>query len=81
MKYKILTPELRKLLIKIQKTPYPLDVYGYEDLINNVIEQNKYHITDTDWLNVVRRKYITYLKEIPIRKAITKNIIKNTKSW
>lgn len=79
--YKILTPELRELLVTIQKTPYPLDVYGYTELIDTVLNENRYRVADTIWLNTVRRKWINYLKEKTKRDAFTQHIIENTKSW
>lgn len=75
----ILTPELKQLLVDIQNSN--MDTHGYSELIRSTITLEKYNEIDRDWLNIVRRKWIDYLKKEKADSLFIKDIIENTKSW
>jgi len=55
-----LTESRRNTLIDIQQST--LDIYGYEELIKKTLRIDGYPLEDREWLNVIRRKWITHLK-------------------
>ena len=55
-----LTESRRNTLIDIQQST--LDIYGYEELIKKTLRIDGYLLEDREWLNVIRRKWITHLK-------------------
>lgn len=61
----LLTPPLKKLLKQIQNSD--MDLYGYEELIISTLKTGKYNETDRGWLQVIRTKWIRYIKTNKIK--------------